>query len=506
MIATNERFENFIEDDDDGFSEIELRVLDLEKDISEWREARTREFTRPARRRQREHGAAGSGYFQEPEAELEPEPDLADDGYQADYTEPDIGLSWEADEPEPEWEDDEREYGWSPGEPEPRDAVTFRGAGAPRQREFLRAAGPPPLGRDQVRTQALIEHGRQTAHPRTIRRQPARRDTSRQEATGQKTTRQKPGQSDTSPQGTSRQDTGWQDTGRQDTSRQGTSRQNTGRQSTGRESTGRQSTARQSRGGQGTGRQKASRSGAARRGRSGRGRKVAIGSVAGLAVIGIGALIVLRTGPSWPASVATVKNQITTACQNPNVAAEPSQVNFACDQDTSQILWVFSLLTSGDDPGYADAKTGRKGLEPITPTQGGEIAWSLNLHHPYNPLSAVDSLEVAARAINNIIGGATLTSANGTPTVQPGLESKPENCARYTGSAAIISHAGFPSLCASPVTSREGRAALVADVYKQWMPGASPVAAQNASVLFQNAGNPGDPQVQEILKSLPHGE
>jgi len=25
-------------------------------------------------------------------------------------------------------------------------------------------------------------------------------------------------------------------------------------------------------------------------------------------------------------------------------------------------------------------------------------------------------------------------------------------------------------------------------------------------VLFQNAGNPGDPQVQEILKSLPHGE
>ena len=516
MIATNERFENFIEDDDDRFSEIELRVLDLENDISEWREARTREFPRPARRRQRERGAAGSGYLQEPEPELEPEPDLADDGYQADFTEPDIGLSWEAGEPEPEWEDDEREYGWSPGEPDPGDAVTFRGAGAPRQREFLRAAGQPPLGRDQGRTQALIEHGRQTARPRTIRRHPARRDTPRQKATGQQpdqpetgwqdTGRQNPGRQDpsqrstsrqgTGRQGTGRQDTGWQDGGRQDTSRQGKSRQGTSRQSNGRQGTGRQ----------GTGRQKASRSGAARRGRSGRGRKVAIGSVAGLAVIGIGALIVLRPGPSWPASVATVKSQITTACQNPNVAAEPSQVNFACDKDTSQILWVFSLLTSGDDPGYADAKTGRKGLEPITPTQGGEIAWSLNLHHPYNPLSAVDSLEVAARAINNIIGGATLTSANGTPTVQPGLESKPDNCARYTGSAAIISHAGFPSLCASPVTSREGRAALVADVYKQWMPGASPVAAQNASVLFQNAGNPGDPQVQEILKSLPHGE
>jgi hypothetical protein len=454
VIATDERFENFIEDDADRFSEIELRVLDLERDISEWREARTRESPRPARRRQREHGAAGPGYLREPE------PDLADDGYPPDFTEPDIGLTWEAGEPATAWEDDDEESGWDPGEPEPGDAVAFRGAGAPRQREFLRAAGQPPSGRDQGRTQALIDHGRQTARPRTVRRQAARRDTPRRDSP-RKATGQKPG--------------------RQDTARQGTGRQDTGRQ-------------------------KASRSGAIRRGRSRRGRKVAIGSVAGLAVICIGALIVLRAGPSWPASVATVKSQVTTACQNPNVAAEPSQVNFACGKDTSQVLWVFSLLTSGNDPGYADAETGRKGLEPITPTQGGQIAWSLNLHHPYNPLSAVDSLEVAARAINNIIGGATLTSASGTPTVQPGLESKPENCARYTGSAAIISHAGFPSLCASPVTSREGQAALVADVYKQWMPGASPVAAQNASVLFQNAGNPGDPQVQQILKSLPHGE
>jgi hypothetical protein len=204
--------------------------------------------------------------------------------------------------------------------------------------------------------------------------------------------------------------------------------------------------------------------------------------------------------------VATVTSQITTACRNPNVVSEPGQVNFACDADTSQILWVFALLTSNNDPGYADAKTGRKGLEPITPAQGGQIAWSLNLHHPYNPLNPVDSLAVAARAINNIIGGATLTGANGKPTVQPGLESKPENCARYTGSQAIVSRAGFPGLCASPVITREGRAALVADVYRQWMPGASPVAVQNASVLFQNSGNPGDPQVQAILKTLPdHG-
>ncbi len=244
----------------------------------------------------------------------------------------------------------------------------------------------------------------------------------------------------------------------------------------------------------------------ARRRGAGRGRMIAIGSAAVLVVLVIGAMIVLRKGPSWPPSVATVKTEITTACQNPNVVSEPSQVNFACDTGTSQILWVFALMTSNNDPGFADAKTGRKGLEPITPAQGGQVAWSLNLHHPYNPFSPVDSLEVAARAINNIIGGATLTGANGKPTVQPGLESKPENCARYTGSPAIVSRAGFPGRCASPVVTREGRAALVGDVYRQWMPGASPVAAQNASVLFQNSGNPGDPQVQAILKTLPdHG-
>jgi hypothetical protein len=214
-------------------------------------------------------------------------------------------------------------------------------------------------------------------------------------------------------------------------------------------------------------------------------------------------MVVFRQGPSWPASVATVQTEISTACQNPNIPSEPGQLNFACEKATSQILWVFSLMTSNDNPNYADAKTGRKGLEPITPTQGGEIAWSLNLHHPYNPLNPVDSLAVAARAINNIIGGATLTGANGSPTVQPGLESSPSNCARYTGSSAMITRAGFPSLCAQPLTSKEGQAALVADVYQQWMVGATSVAAQDVSVLFQNADNPGDPQVQAILKTLP---
>jgi hypothetical protein len=340
VITTNKKIENFIEHDDQWYSDLELKVLDLERELTEWRESRTRE---PG------HGSAG-------------------------YPSP------------------------------PR-----------REREMLRARGKAqhePRGSAErargsaERAQVLIERGRRTAR---------------------------------------------------------------------------------------------------RRG-AGRGRMIAIGSAAGLVVLVIGAMIVLRKGPSWPPSVATVKTQITTACQNPNVVSEPSQVNFACDAGTSQILWVFALMTSTNDPGFADAKTGRKGLEPITPAQGGQIAWSLNLHHPYNPFSPVDSLAVAARAINNIIGGATLTGANGKPAVQPGLESKPENCARYTGSPAVISRAGFPSRCASPVATPEGQAALVADVYQRWMPGAGSVAAQNVSVLFQNADHPGDPQVQAILKGLPdHG-
>ena len=226
----------------------------------------------------------------------------------------------------------------------------------------------------------------------------------------------------------------------------------------------------------------------------------------GLAAVAIGVLVLLlvvfRPGASWPASVAVVQGEITTACQNANVVSEPNQVNFAGGKSTSQILWVFSLMTSGDNPNFTDSKTGRQGLEPISATQGGEVAWSLNLHHPYNPYNAIDSLQVAARAINNIIGGASLTGSNGKPAVQPGLESNAANCAKYTGSAAVVTRAGYPDLCASPVTSPGGQAELVADVYQQWFVGAAPIFAQYASVLYQNASNPGNPQVQAILKSL----
>jgi hypothetical protein len=234
-------------------------------------------------------------------------------------------------------------------------------------------------------------------------------------------------------------------------------------------------------------------------------RKAAITTAAIVALLLLITILVVAFsggGPSWPASVATVQAEAVRACQNPDTRSEPDQVDFACAAATRQVLWVFALMTSDDNPGFADPVTGREGLEPITPAEGGQVAWSLNLHQPYNPLNAVDSLEVAARAINSIIGGATVTATNGTPVVQPGLEATAANCLRYTGSAAVSSRQGFPGLCARPVASTAGQGSLVADVYQKWIVGATPQAAQDAAVLFENASNPGDAQVQVILRHL----
>ncbi len=232
-------------------------------------------------------------------------------------------------------------------------------------------------------------------------------------------------------------------------------------------------------------------------------RLLAVGATALLAGVIAGIVALGGSGASWPAGVATVQSEIKQACQNPDVAAEPSGLNFACDPGSQSALWIFSLLTSGNNPGFVDQSTGRKGLEPIQPSQGGDIAWSLNLHHPYNPASPLDSLQVAARAINNIISGATLTSTSGTAQVEPGLESKAANCQRYTGSARLVTRAGYPARCASAVTPGSGQAALVSDVFQQWMGGTPSTIASEAGVLFENADNPGDARVQSILGSLP---
>jgi hypothetical protein len=231
-------------------------------------------------------------------------------------------------------------------------------------------------------------------------------------------------------------------------------------------------------------------------------RNVMIAAAATLVLSIVLAVVLSGGNASWPSSVAVVRQQIDVACQNANVASEPGQVNFACAPDSRKILWVFALLTSGDEPGFTDPATGRKGLEPITPAQGGAVAFSLNLHHPYNPANPLDSLAVAARAINSIVGGATVTTQNGGQVVQPGLESSASNCERYTGSAALITRQGFPALCAKPVTSAAGQAALVADVYRQWMVGAPSREASNAAVLYRDSDSPGDPRVQAILRDL----
>ena len=232
-------------------------------------------------------------------------------------------------------------------------------------------------------------------------------------------------------------------------------------------------------------------------------RLLSAGMVALLAGAGVALVATRGSGAAWPASVVTVQAEIKEACANPDVVAEPSGLNFACATDTNQVLWVFALLTSGDNPDFVDPSTGRKGLEPVQPAQGGDIAWSLNLRHPYDPTSPVDSLAVAARAINNIISGATLTSSTGSAQIEPGLESKAANCQRYTGSAKLATRPGYPAACASPVTSASGQAALVSDVFQQWMVGTPSRIASEAGVLFGNADNPGNPQVRAILASLP---
>jgi hypothetical protein len=231
-------------------------------------------------------------------------------------------------------------------------------------------------------------------------------------------------------------------------------------------------------------------------------RPVAVGGTALTAGV---VAVMVTTGnpaPGWPASVGVVQAEAKAACANPDVAAEPGGLNFACGKDTQQVLWVFSLLTSGDNPRFTDPGTGREGLEPITAAQGGDVAWSLNLRHPYNPADPVDSLAVAARAVNSIIAGATVTSASGGQDVEPGLESTAAGCQRYTGSPALVTRAGYPAACAAPLTA-DGTASLVSDVFARWMTGGPAKLATDAGVLFENAGNPGSPQVQAILASLP---
>ena len=61
MITTNKKIENFIEHDDRWYSDLELKVLDLEKELTEWRESRTREFAQVDATPSRPHHGTGLG-------------------------------------------------------------------------------------------------------------------------------------------------------------------------------------------------------------------------------------------------------------------------------------------------------------------------------------------------------------------------------------------------------------------------------------------------------------
>jgi hypothetical protein len=448
VSATDAEFEylNDVDDDDPWFSELETRAIDLENDISEWRESRQRSRGERAPRQV-------------------PSPGWPRDALRRAAREPELPYD---DEPPPEPEPAPERQAARRATSQGTRARTDRASASPRTAR--RAVEPDPPDDD---------HGRAApARPRAVRR-PAEPDLEDERA-ARRAARYAVDADDSYEEApTIARPT-----------RRASERTRPASGGHGRVTDERtQMLIRQ-------GRRSA-------RGHLIRARNITVGVTIGVVLAIVLTMIVFRKGASWPPSVAVVQKEIAAACQNPNVASEPNQVNFACGKGTQQVLWVFSLLTSGDNPNFADPKSGRKGLEPITPAMGGEVAWSLDLHHPYDPFNSVDSLEVAARAINNIIGGASLTSSKGEPVVEPGLLSNPTNCLKYTGSSAMIARAGFPEICAHQVTSAAGQAALVADVYSQWLVGAPSLGAEQASILFQNATDPGNPQVQAILKTLP---
>ena len=112
----------------------------------------------------------------------------------------------------------------------------------------------------------------------------------------------------------------------------------------------------------------------------------------------------------------------------------------------------------------------------------------------------MDSLAVAARAINNIIGGATVTGDQRQADRPGGTGEQSGELHPVHRIVGRRARAGIPA-CA-PAGHQHGReAALVPTTYQEWVVGATPTAARR-SRLFAHSSNPGEPRVQTILKSL----
>ena len=154
--------------------------------------------------------------------------------------------------------------------------------------------------------------------------------------------------------------------------------------------------------------------------------KIAIGTAFGVAAVIVTAMVLFGGGASWPTSVTTVQNQVAQACQNPDVKSEPGQVNFACAKATRQMLWVFALLTSNDNPDFAerDDGPGRPGADHSQPGRRDCL-----VAEPAPPLRPVQPGRQPARSrpVRSTTSSAErrLTRANGNPVVEPGLESTP---------------------------------------------------------------------------------
>ena len=186
----------------------------------------------------------------------------------------------------------------------------------------------------------------------------------------------------------------------------------------------------------------------------------------------------------------------------PDVASEPNQINFACANATGRSVWV--LLAPDDqrrnNPRFADTKTGRR-ARPSTPAQGGEVASSLNLHHPVDPAEP-NRQHRGGRA------GHQRHHRWRDPDRQRRQPRGPGGAGERSGQLRQVyrlgggrRRAGYPAICASPVTSPAGQAALVADVYQRWFSGSSPVFAGEDGVLFQNSTEPGNPQVRRSSRA-----
>ena len=203
--------------------------------------------------------------------------------------------------------------------------------------------------------------------------------------------------------------------------------------------------------------------------------------------------------PGWPASVASVRAEIKQACANPDVAAEPSGLNFACAKDTQQVLWVFSLLTSGNNPGYVDQGNWPQGprANSASPGRGHRLV--------AQPAPPVQPGEPASTALRSRPARSTTSSAaRPSPLALAAHSSKRTD--EHRGELRALhrlgrldTRQGYPAACASPVTRATARRRSLAMHSSSGWAARRRRSRAEAGILFQNADNPGSPKVQAIL-------